>query len=122
MSAKTDYIKYLRVEQGATERTVTTLNRYERWREEERRKSAECVAMDYKVGGKRTSIDTDQIFINMAALKLMYPGYESYALEIQNLAAVDHDALLIVGGSLSTHANDQGEVAPTHARSSQSSP
>ncbi len=28
-------------------------------------------------------------------------------------AIVDHDALLIVGGSLSTHANDQGEVAPT---------
>ena len=28
-------------------------------------------------------------------------------------ALVDHDALLIVGGSLSNHANDQGEVAPT---------
>jgi transposase len=28
-------------------------------------------------------------------------------------AVVDHDALLIVGGSLSNHANDQGEVAPT---------
>ncbi|KAG8526091.1 uncharacterized protein KY384_000083 [Bacidia gigantensis] len=28
-------------------------------------------------------------------------------------AVVDHAALLIVGGSLSNHANDQGEVAPT---------
>ena len=28
-------------------------------------------------------------------------------------AAVDQDALLIVGGSLSNHANDQGEVEPT---------
>lgn len=28
-------------------------------------------------------------------------------------AVVDHDALLIVGGSLSNHPNDQGEVAPT---------
>ena len=45
-----------------------------------------CVAVDYKVGGKRTSIDTDQIFINMAVLKLMHPGYEAYALEIQNLS------------------------------------
>ena len=54
VNAKTDYIKYLRFEQGATDRTVTTyqswLNRYERWQEEEGHKSAEIdVALSHQM-------------------------------------------------------------------------